>query len=141
MYEGAEEEMKRRSPLKKSIKPIPKRRTRPRVRKECIRLAGKPLQELREEVWNRDGRKCAYEGCGRPLPLNGSLWERMHLSHIVSRGAGGSDIPSNTKCMCRTHHLDWLHNCEGKPIKITKKEALAAVYAETLAREQLSRTR
>jgi hypothetical protein len=70
--------IKRRSYLKNSTKPIPKRRKRPRVHKEIVRLTGEALERLRYDRWEADGHKCTYEGCGKLLPLTGNVFTRAH---------------------------------------------------------------
>jgi len=74
-----------------------------------IRLQGAELEAVRELVWNRDGRRCVAKGCGKPLPLHGDLFTRMHLSHIKSRGVGGSDTAENTQAKCFRCHIEREH--------------------------------
>lgn len=97
----------KRVALPHSTTPIPKVRRKPRVRKTVIRLTCKALKALRREVWLRDGERCG--DCEKALPLEGGLMERMHLSHIQSRGAGGGDTLENTRCLCWHCHLVVLH--------------------------------
>jgi len=75
--------------------PVPKHKT--------TRLKGKELEALRFAVWERDGHRCVT--CGRPVPLNGNVFERAHLAHIRSRGAGGEDTPENTRIKCFHCHI------------------------------------
>jgi hypothetical protein len=82
--------------------------------KDAIRaeLAGLDVREvsfaeamgsIRKQVWVRDGKACSV--CGVLLPLNGSLFTRMHFAHIVSRGRQGEDSVENGCCKCYQCHL------------------------------------
>ena len=73
-----------------------------------IRLRGKAITDLRRECFERDRYICQC-GCGESV-----TWERGDMAHIVSRGAGGSDILSNVKTMNHFHHL--LEHFGGKPV-------------------------
>jgi 5-methylcytosine-specific restriction endonuclease McrA len=73
-----------------------------------IRLKGKPLEALRRRVFERDEWKCRE--CGRPCS-----WASGHLAHIISRGAGGSDVEGNVRLLCNACHFRE-HNCGGKPL-------------------------
>ena len=98
----------KRTPLIRRT-PLRARRDRPEVRigkvTGKIRLSGQALEDLRRRVYRRDRGCCTWEGCGKPLPLYGSIFTRAHLAHIVSRGAGGSDTAENTRILCPSHHL------------------------------------
>lgn len=93
----------------KRYTPLRARRNRPEVRigkvTGKVRLSGLAIEALREKVYYRDGGRCQWDGCGKPVPLYGSVFTRAHLAHIVSRGAGGSDTPDNTRILCPPHHL------------------------------------
>lgn len=90
----------KRTPLKRSTKPI--RKLKPRADVTVgnlgrIRLKGKPLEDLRRRVFVRDDWKCRE--CGAPCS-----WANGHLAHIQSRGAGGSDTEENTRLLCGDCH-------------------------------------
>jgi len=72
-----------------------------------IRLKGAAMSALRREVYERDGGCCVV--CGRWVPLEGGLWERAHLAHIKSRGAGGGDVIDNVQIKCAECHLNREH--------------------------------
>jgi len=63
-----------------------------------------------EEVYCRDGWRCAAPGCT----------SRRHLEshHLVYRSRGGGDDPANRICLCRLHHQRGEHgdlaSCSGK---------------------------
>ena len=98
----------RRSPLKRSTKPIRARKhAQVRIGKVSgtVRLSGAALERLREKVYQRDGGRCQWALCGVWLPLYGSVFNRAHLAHLLSRGAGGSDTEANTRILCPQHHL------------------------------------
>ena len=71
-----------------------------------IRLRGSKLEALRRECFERDGYVCTC-GCKEPV-----TWEDGDMAHIVSRGAGGSDILSNVKTMAHVCHMR--EHTEGK---------------------------
>ena len=74
--------------------------------KPCIiRLKGDPLTKLREACYKRDGGLCVC--CGRIVRDNVPDWhpDKYDMAHIKSRGAGGSDTPENTRCLCFIHHI------------------------------------
>jgi len=76
----------------------------PCPKEKTIRLKGKAYSKLREEAYNRAGECC--EDCGRWLPLTGdTVFNIAHLSHIKSRGAGGSDTLDNVKIKCFECHI------------------------------------
>lgn len=50
------------------------------------------LSSVREQVYERDGRKCV--NCGSP--------EELTLDHIVPKSKGGPRIFENLQTMCRT---------------------------------------
>lgn len=70
---------------------------------KTIRLKGKSLAKLRIKAYVRDGGLCV--DCGRWVPLDGDVFERAHMSHVKSRGSGGSDVLSNVKTKCYDCHI------------------------------------
>jgi 5-methylcytosine-specific restriction endonuclease McrA len=46
-------------------------------------------------AWERDNRRCLI--CGERV-------RPSSVHHIVSRGAGGPDVPENLITLCRLHH-------------------------------------
>ena len=73
-----------------------------------IRLKGPALATLRRQCFERDFWHCTV--CHTPVS-----WASGHMAHIVSRGAGGSDIVSNVTTKCAECHMKE-HNCGGKPL-------------------------
>ena len=109
----------KRTPLKRSTKPIKKSRSKPRPG----RLKGKALENLRRDCFERDKYRCQHEikpgiyvlgyynaiyRCLKEVAWDGP--NAGHMAHIVSRGAGGKDELPNvlTKCaychQIREHH-------------------------------------
>lgn len=83
-----------------------------------VRLSGLAIHFLRVYVYQRDSHRC--QTCGIEtffLPRFYSDPLAYHMAHIQSRGAGGSDLPSNVRVLCCQHHMD-SHNFAGKPIPI-----------------------
>jgi 5-methylcytosine-specific restriction endonuclease McrA len=74
-----------------------------------IRLKGPALAALRRARFILDRWKCV--DCGRPVS-----WASGHLSHLVSRGAGGSDVIENVRTKCGDCHLVGSHNPKSVPI-------------------------
>lgn len=105
--------MPRRSSLPKRKKPLPRGKRKPQVRigkvSGKIRLSGAAMERLREKRYEIDGGKCTFKGCGIWLPLYGSVFNRAHLAHIKSHGAGGSDTLANTRIRCFHHHIEVEH--------------------------------
>jgi 5-methylcytosine-specific restriction endonuclease McrA len=71
-----------------------------------VRLHGKALEALRRECWLRHNETCQVCGervyyqarfDGDPLAYD--------MAHIQSRGAGGSDVISNVRCLCHRDHM------------------------------------
>jgi 5-methylcytosine-specific restriction endonuclease McrA len=76
-----------------------------------IRLRGKALEALRRDCFERDRYRCQCSpSCGVAV-----TWESGDMAHIVSRGAGGSDVLSNVRTFLHEHHLA-SHNAGGKPL-------------------------
>jgi hypothetical protein len=110
--------VKPRKPIPRSTKPIAKtpikrtkRHPETRVGKlGRVRLTGKALESLRRECFERDHYTCTC-GCGEQV-----TWEMGDMAHIVSRGAGGSDVIDNVTTMTHEHHMK-SHNCGGRPLR------------------------
>ena len=83
-----------------------------------VRLRGKKLENLRRECFTRDESCCVWEGCGKSLRWESGYSDSMHMAHIVSRGAGGSDVISNVRSLCPEHHF--LEHAKGKSIEPTE---------------------
>jgi len=73
-----------------------------------IRLKGEDLAKLRRDCFVRDGWKC--RDCSRRIS-----WVSGHMAHIISRGAGGSDVLENVLTKCAECHRNE-HNCGGKAV-------------------------
>ena len=98
------------SSIKRSTKPIrPKKHAQVRVGKlGIVRLSGKAMRQLREDVYVRDKGMCQC-GCGRVAYFQARFEGDPHaydMAHIVSRGAGGSDVMSNLKTMRHMCHMN-----------------------------------
>lgn len=92
------------SSLKRSTKPIPKKRKHPRTRKTVIRLTGDDMTRLRFAVWIRYGGRCV--DCHQLVGINGNgSLPKMDLCHIKSRGANGDDTVDNCLCKCHECHM------------------------------------
>lgn len=84
------------------VKPKGKRRKRKKkLRPGRLDAAG--MKALREERYEKDEGKCV--DCGRHFPLEGSVFVRMHLAHVLGRGAGGPDTLENTVSKCFHDHI------------------------------------
>lgn len=96
---------------KKPLSRFPKRKPERRVGKVSgtVRLSGLAMERLREERYRLDRGRCTWAGCGVLLPLYGSVFNRSHLAHIVSHGAGGGDTIENTRTRCFSHHIEFEH--------------------------------
>jgi 5-methylcytosine-specific restriction endonuclease McrA len=83
-----------------------------------VRLYGKALEALRLACVTRDEWRCVK--CGEPVTDRVPEWapHRYHMAHIVSRGAGGSDVLENVRTLCGCCHAGERseHNCNGKPL-------------------------
>jgi 5-methylcytosine-specific restriction endonuclease McrA len=86
-----------------------------------IRLEGIALKALRTQVWYRDGGKCV--DCGTPVAFENGGFRNMHMGHIKSRGAGGSDELSNVRSLCLQCHLVGDHNPKSVPRKPSPEAA------------------
>jgi hypothetical protein len=105
------------SSLKRSTKRIrPRKKAEVRIGKVSgkVRLSGNALEALRVMRYQIDGERCTWhkgkpDACDVWLPLYASVFNRAHLAHIVSRGAGGSDTIANTTIRCFHHHIEIEH--------------------------------
>jgi len=81
----------------------------PDPKPKTIRLKGKAYTEFREEVCFQAESLC--ESCGQyaPLLIDGrfDLYRCGNVSHIRSRGAGGSDTLDNVRWYCFDCHRKW----------------------------------
>ncbi|NTU85671.1 MAG: HNH endonuclease [Chloroflexales bacterium] len=57
--------------------------------------------QIRRQVWERDGGRCRGPYCRNapPLPLS-----EVHIDHIVPISAGGSNALRNLRTLCRRCH-------------------------------------
>ena len=67
-----------------------------------VRLSGPAWDRVREFVWRRERGIC--QDTGRPTVLEKGLWRSVHCAHIRSKGSGGSDLPSNLRCLSLEAH-------------------------------------
>ncbi len=56
-------------------------------------------EELRRQVWERDGGLCQYPYGRHPIPL-----EEAHIDHVIS-GKRGTNQLANLRTLCRVHHV------------------------------------
>jgi 5-methylcytosine-specific restriction endonuclease McrA len=71
-----------------------------------VRCTGKDLADLRLACWERDKGRC--QECGEALyyqPRFGGDPLGYDMAHIKSRGAGGSDVLENVRCLCHQCHM------------------------------------
>lgn len=96
---------------------IPIRKRRPGLRR------GEPTpqekEQLRQFVYDRAGGRCELHllaDCIQGiLPWAGGVFERAHLAHMKSRGAGGKWTETNCKLSCWRCHLVGMHTKGLKP--------------------------
>ena len=111
----------KRTPLPRPTKPISRSKYRPQVRVGklgIVRLRGKALKKLRQELFERDRHRCV--DCGSWVAWDEYDAEMLgvpigEMCHIKSRGAGGSDTLDNVVLRCRRDHK-YSHNCGGRPL-------------------------
>ena len=110
--------MIRRTPIKRYT-PVRKKRHGPETRigkTGTIRLTGKALGVLRRDCIERDKGVCQECGIGVSwTPLFDGDPQAYDMAHIKSRGAGGSDVLDNVRCLCHSCHMKE-HNCGGRPL-------------------------
>lgn len=82
-----------------------------------VRLKGRHMEALRLSCYLRDGGKCCICGCDLSLTGEHPVWPPMHMAHIKSRGAGGSDVIGNVRSLCPRDHLITEHNPKSVPPK------------------------
>jgi 5-methylcytosine-specific restriction endonuclease McrA len=85
-------------------------RPKPRDHKESmpwrakkVRLSGKEMGQLRQRAFFRSQGRCENSTDGARCPKL-ITWMTFHLSHIVSRGRGGSDVIENVLAACFECH-------------------------------------
>lgn len=79
----------------------------PDPKPHTIRLKGKAYEKFRLEVWKRAGGRCEICGAWSPLRDRDGVFDVFtsgHISHIKSRGSGGSDTLDNVKWSCFKCH-------------------------------------
>lgn len=76
---------------------------RPRKQTESEPASRRIAKWIRDEVWRRDGGRCAYTGAdGAPCGATG--W--LEFDHIIPWALGGrSDDPANIRLLCRVHNM------------------------------------
>jgi hypothetical protein len=67
-----------------------------------VRLTGPAWDEVRAYVYQRENGIC--QESGRRVKLEKGYWDTMHCAHIRSKGSGGSDLPSNLRCLSLEPH-------------------------------------
>jgi 5-methylcytosine-specific restriction endonuclease McrA len=75
-----------------------------------IRLKGKALEDLRLKRFWRDNETCRK--CGERVYFTARFDgdpQAYDMAHIVSRGAGGSDVIGNVETWCHRCHMRF-HN-------------------------------
>lgn len=102
----------------------PKKRKRSGVpgKLGIVRLYGKDKTTLRRECYVRDNERCVE--CGRWLPFDGSIMDRMHMAHIIGIGRGGSDVIGNVRTLCFQDHIVNEHNPKSVPPKVVTKDTI-----------------
>ena len=72
---------------------------------QLVRLAGRDMEELRNEASNRDNWRCVEAIGGNVYSPLGQYCEGpLELSHDIPRGRGGSDVIDNVHMRCNKHH-------------------------------------
>lgn len=67
-----------------------------------VRMYGPAWDALRVFVHAREHGIC--QDTGRAVILAKGYWNTMHAAHIKSKGSGGSDLPSNIRCLSLEAH-------------------------------------
>jgi len=75
------------------------------------RLKGPAIARLRIDCFLRDEGRCGE--CDCRVYLDRGFFDRMHMAHIKSRGAGGPDTLDNVRTLCMKCHM--LEHNGGKP--------------------------
>jgi len=75
----------------------------PQPKQKVTLLKGKKYTQFKRDLYHNRAYECC-ESCQRWVPLEGSVFEVAHLSHIVPRKRGG-DIPSNVLVECYRCHI------------------------------------
>ena len=95
----------RRSPLRKKAK---EHKESAPWRRKKVRLDGREMVELRQNVFARAAGQCENEFQGKrcKTPIT---WMMFDMHHMQSRGRGGSDTMDNCLAVCwschRLHHM------------------------------------
>lgn len=113
----------KRTPLKRSTKPIKKSRSKPRPG----RLKGDAMTQLRSDCFERDRYYCQHETFSHVLQALVKCcarvtWETGHMAHKISRGRGGKDELSNVVTKCAHHHMVVEHSYGPSGVKPCPKK-------------------
>jgi 5-methylcytosine-specific restriction endonuclease McrA len=71
--------------------------------------------EVRREVWQRDGGRCAFEGPRGRCPVSGAV----DFHHVIPYAMGGQPTADNIELRCRAHNL---HQAEKDGLGWRKKK-------------------
>lgn len=61
------------------------------------------VAEIRREVFDRQEEKCLH--CSKKVYWEGSIFQRMHMHEVVSKGRGGLVSLENCIGLCNNCHL------------------------------------
>ena len=91
-------------------------------KKKRVRLQGKAIKQLNEQIHERDDYKCVFPGCGKYVPI-GEKW------HHEPCGSYKEDVVEKGCLLCQEHHT----MRDSKKILVVKKaceDYLRGLYPE-----------
>lgn len=85
-----------------------------------VRLSGKAIVKLNEDIHERDNYKCIVPGCGRYVPI-GEKW------HHEPCGQNKEDVIEKGCLLCYEHHIQ-RDSKNGEPIRKACENHLSTLY-------------
>ena len=84
-----------------------------------VRCYGPAWDLVRRFVFEREHGTC--QDTGLAVILAKGYWDTMQCAHIRSKGSGGSDLPSNLRCLhLEAHTREHNGHCRKMPRKSTE---------------------
>ena len=75
--------------------------------------SGRVSQEVRRQVFARDGEQCTFtDEHGNRCPCR----SRLELDHVIPRACGGTDDVDNLRVRCRAHNRLYAEECFGRDL-------------------------
>ena len=92
-------------------------------KKKRVRLQGKAVERLNEQIHERDNYTCIVPNCGRFVPID-EKW------HHEKGGEVKSDTPETGVLLCWNHHQERHFGKDSQAVKTVCVDYLSSLYPE-----------